>query len=186
MTASAMQPSFALTASAAASNPDAAKAEPAKPRLNVTGVPPELVSMLEKFEGIEWEVYADQLGNLTGGMGHMIKADELASFPKGATISQAQVEAWAQADVGAAWERGQAQGAELGVDDHDFFVAMASMCFQNGLSWNKEHVKTWALMKERPPYAASIKSAVSGCASLSSSMIRVELLAPRTPGVAAR
>jgi lysozyme len=151
MTSSAMPPEFALTASSAEGNGGMERAEPKRenaPKLHLTGVPPELVTMLAEFEGIKWIVYADTNGHLTGGMGHRIKDDELAAFPKGAAISQAQVEAWAQQDVLGAWNRAKDMSAELGVDDHDFFVAMASMCFQNGLYWNTKHVKTWALMKE--------------------------------------
>ncbi len=159
MTRSAMPPKFALTAGAAA-DADLGKAED-KPQLNITGVPPELVVMLEHFEGIRWNVYEDQLGNLTGGMGHLIKADEKAAFPDGAVISHEQVQAWAQEDVTAAWQRAQEQSAELGVADHDFYVAMASMCFQNGLYWNTKHVKTWALMKEHKWEEAALECADS-------------------------
>jgi GH24 family phage-related lysozyme (muramidase) len=148
MTASAMPPKFALSASAAAADGGTAKKPTHKPKLNIAGVPPELVAMLEDFESIEWDVYVDTQGHLTGGMGHLIKAEEMAAFPEHTTVSQAQIEAWAQADVSVAWERAQAMSAELGVADHDFHVAMASMCFQNGLYWNTIHVKTWALMKE--------------------------------------
>jgi GH24 family phage-related lysozyme (muramidase) len=164
MTNGAMPPEFALTASGAGSNPGMAKPEPKKenaPKLHVTGVPPELVTMLTEFEGVEWIVYADTNGHLTGGMGHRIKDDELAAFPKGAAISQAQVEAWAQQDVLAAWNRAKEMSAELGVDDHDFFVAMASMCFQNGLYWNTKHVKTWALMQEHRWEEAAVECADS-------------------------
>jgi peptidoglycan hydrolase-like protein with peptidoglycan-binding domain/GH24 family phage-related lysozyme (muramidase) len=164
MTNGAMPPEFALTASGASSNPGMAKPEPKKesaPKLHVTGVPPELVTMLTEFEGVKWIVYADQNGHLTGGMGHRIKDDELAAFPKGAAIPQAQVEAWAQQDVLEAWNRAKDMSAELGVDDHDFFVAMASMCFQNGLYWNTKHVKTWALMKEHRWEEAAVECADS-------------------------
>jgi peptidoglycan hydrolase-like protein with peptidoglycan-binding domain/GH24 family phage-related lysozyme (muramidase) len=164
MTSSAMPPEFALTASSAEGNGGMERAEPKRenaPKLHLTGVPPELVTMLAEFEGIKWIVYADTNGHLTGGMGHRIKDDELAAFPKGAAISQAQVEAWAQQDVLGAWNRAKDMSAELGVDDHDFFVAMASMCFQNGLYWNTKHVKTWALMKEHRWEEAAVECADS-------------------------
>ncbi len=159
MTRSAMPPAFALTAGTAGVA-DPAKTED-KPRLNITGVPPELVKLLEDFEGIRWNVYEDHLGNLTGGMGHLIKPDEKAAFPDGAAITEAKVQAWAQADVTAAWQTAQEQSAELGVADHDFYVAMASMCFQNGLSWNGKHQKTWALMKEHKWEEAALECADS-------------------------
>ncbi len=165
MTRSAMPPKFALTANGAANNRGSVKVADASPKnkpvLQIGGVPADLLKKLYDFEGLKWEVYKDSLGKPTGGLGHLLKSDELANFPVGSQLSTGQVMAWAQQDVGAAWNAAQDQAEQLGVSDHDFVVALGSMCFQNGLYWNSVHKRTWALMKEHKWEAAAVEAADS-------------------------
>lgn len=167
MTNGAMPPEFKLTASVAGDNPGNAKPlDDAKPASipGIGGIPADLLQKLHDFEGVRWHVYKDHLGNLTGGLGHLLKGDELSTYSKGSPLSTAQVVAWAQHDVGAAWEAGQRQAAELGVDDHEFKVALASMSFQNGVYWNTVHKRTWALMQQHRWEEAAMEAADSAWA----------------------
>lgn len=165
MTNSAMPPTFQLAASGAGNNPGKVKSADAsaknKPVLSIGGVPADLLEKLYKFEGLKWEVYSDTLGNLTGGLGHLLTGDEIGKYSEGSPLTAAQIYAWAQKDVGEAWNAGQTQAARLGVKDHDFMVALASMSFQNGVYWYTEHVKTWALMTEHKWDEAAIEAADS-------------------------
>lgn len=150
MTNSAMPPAFSLKASNAASNPGNSKETKEKVEkkatIQVDGVPEELVVTLEKWEGIKYESYPDN-GHVSGGMGHLLDSkEELEKYPIGTAIPKAVVESWAKKDVGEAWEAAKKQAAMLGVDSQDFKIALGSMCFQNGVAWNTEHVRTWELM----------------------------------------
>ncbi len=150
MTNSAVPPAFALTAGSATNNPGNVKESESKEKrkstIHVDGVPEELMVTLEKWEGIRYESYPDN-GHVSGGMGHLMStAEEQATYPVGTAIPKSVVESWARKDVGEAWAAAQKQAAALGVDSHEFKVALGSMCFQNGVAWNTEHVKTWELM----------------------------------------
>jgi GH24 family phage-related lysozyme (muramidase) len=165
MTNSAMPPTFQLAASGAGNNPGNVKVADASAKNKsipqIGGIPADLLKKLYDFEGLKWEVYKDSEGKLTGGLGHLIKDDEKPRFPFGTELSTTQVMAWAQADVGAAWNKAQEQAADLGVTDHDFTVALGSMCFQLGVYWDTKFVKTWALMKAHKWEEAAIEAADS-------------------------
>jgi hypothetical protein len=158
MTNGAMPPQFALEASPADGNPGNSKGGM---EIHVQGVPPELVALLVKHEGVVFKSYPDN-GHVSAGLGHLLKTEEeKTKYPEGTAVPRWQVEEWARKDVGEAWKAGQKQAKMLGVDSHEFKVALASMSFQNGVNWYTEHQDTWELMKGHHWELAAIEAARS-------------------------
>jgi len=56
-------------------------------------------AFIESLEGIEYQIYRDKFGFLTGGVGHKLQTSELSRFKVGDTISKTQVDAWLDADL---------------------------------------------------------------------------------------
>lgn len=63
---------------------------------------PALQCQLSIHEGIRYSSYLDSRGLLTGGIGHLLRKNEIAQFPNGSPISQDQVTTWFQQDVASA------------------------------------------------------------------------------------
>ena len=98
-------------------------------------------------EGSRAAAYNDKLGVLTGGIGHALTPEEAKLYPKGTRIPGRVREAWFKKDSEKASKAASRQAKELGVDDPAFKVALASVNFQLGTDWNKEHSSTWTLLK---------------------------------------
>ena len=107
-----------------------------------------LVKKLRDREGVKQEAYLDSLGKPTGGVGHLLVGDEVAKYPVGSEIPQEVVDDWLVSDSEKALEAAKKQALEVGVEDQDFLVALASVNFQLGNNWKGEHEQTWRLMKE--------------------------------------
>lgn len=59
----------------------------------------EGLELLKKHEGIRKEIYLDPIGLPTGGVGHLLKGDEIQKFPVGTPLSDEQVDEWLRQDV---------------------------------------------------------------------------------------
>ncbi len=97
-------------------------------------------------EGYENTVYRDNEGNLTVGVGHLVTASD--NLKLGETISDEQVIKLLEHDSIASYNRAKSQADELGINDKEVIAGLASVNFQLGLDWNKEHKDTWALMQK--------------------------------------
>jgi len=53
-------------------------------------------------EGLSFHSYLDSLGNLTGGVGHLLVGEEAEEYPLGASISPSKARSWFESDLGKA------------------------------------------------------------------------------------
>ena len=79
-------------------DPDADAANSAASGINLDA----LRCQLTIHEGKKTQSYLDSVGLLTGGIGHLMRANEKALFPVGTNISEAQIEQWYLADSSSA------------------------------------------------------------------------------------
>lgn len=59
----------------------------------------EGLELIKKHEGVRREIYLDPIGLPTGGVGHLLKGDEIEKFPVGTKLSDEQVDEWLRQDV---------------------------------------------------------------------------------------
>lgn len=110
-------------------------------------VPAEVIDLLKLREGWRVDVYVDTEGHETAGMGHKLTAAEKALYAVGDTVPQETLNAWAQADAALAYAAATQQAATLGVTDARLVNALASVNFQLGTAWFREHTRTWAYLQ---------------------------------------
>lgn len=103
------------------------------------------LQLIAKREGYRNDVYKDSEGHLTVGVGHLVKPGDGLHF--GDTISDEQVMAFLKHDASAAYEAAVQQAKELGMEDKNVVIGLASVNYQLGLGWRKTFDKTWAKMK---------------------------------------
>lgn len=84
---------------------------PGSNNTSVQGDPPETNAVAKDFnmnayecqikihEGVRNNTYKDSLGYLTGGIGHLLRDNEIAQYPLGAPISDEQVQTWFNQDA---------------------------------------------------------------------------------------
>jgi lysozyme len=75
---------------------DSAKSNDYSKDVNVNALRCELTI----HEGLKTKSYKDSLGLLTGGIGHLLRSNEISDFPEGTPISSEQIESWYTQDVG--------------------------------------------------------------------------------------
>ena len=80
---------------------------------------------LSDREGFESYVYADSLGKLTGGTGHLLTEKELAKYKKGQKIDETTTKQWLIDDSSKAYNAAIAQADEAGITDQAFIEALA-------------------------------------------------------------
>ena len=118
--------------------------------------PIPLISMREG--GNREDVYLDSEGKPTAGVGHLLTKDERKRYSKGSIVSPEVRQRWFEQDSEKAINAAILQAKEMGVSDPRFIETLTSVNFQLGTSWNKEHVDTWDLMKNRD-YSGAAKEA---------------------------
>ena len=98
-------------------------------------------------EGFESYVYADSLGKLTGGTGHLLTEKELAKYKKGQKIDETTTKQWLIDDSSKAYNAAITQADEAGITDQAFIEALASVNFQLGTGWRDKMPKAWKAIK---------------------------------------
>lgn len=91
-----------------------------------------LEGLLAKREGKVMQVYADHLGKLTAGIGHLLTGTELKSLKLGDAVTEKQVSDWFAKDCQKAVKKAEEQAEELGIHHSWFMVVLASANFQLG------------------------------------------------------
>ncbi len=110
--------------------------------VNPSTIDADIIAHLKLREGEVLCAYNDSLGKPTVGVGHLIKPGDNLSV--GDCISQAQSDAFLQQDMQSAKAAAQAQMAQMGVNSHEFLVALVSVNYQLGTAWNtKKFPNTW-------------------------------------------
>lgn len=120
----------------------------------------DFLTHLMRREGSRNETYADSLGKLTGGVGHLLSAEEKKKYPKGTAIPEEVTKAWLKEDSVKAMEAAKKQASEIGVEKEEFINALASVNFQLGTKWNTIHKGTWKLIKQGK-YSEAAKEAAN-------------------------
>lgn len=105
---------------------------------------PNWLEHLKEREGVKHEVYLDKLGKPTAGIGHYDPTMKV-----GEKVTSEQVNEWLTKDTQKAWEAALKQAQEIGRTDTEFVQGLASVNFQLGTEWYKEHVKTWGHLKNQ-------------------------------------
>lgn len=108
--------------------------------------PQYILDFLREREGFRNKVYNDTRGFLTVGLGHKLDRQERNHYGIGTTISDAQLQTWAQADSERAYNAAVAQCAELRVDDSEFLKVLTSVNFQLGTGWSSGFAATWTML----------------------------------------
>jgi len=103
----------------------------------------QFIGHLKEREGDREDVYEDTEGHLTVGAGHKLTAAEKKKYKLGDVVDSETLDRFLRDDSIKAWNAAEKQAQKLGVDDPDFMIALASVNFQLGTSWNKEHKETW-------------------------------------------
>ena len=110
--------------------------------------------LLHVEEGFKSKVYQgekDEKGVLTVGYGHKLTASELKKYKEGDEIEQEQLDKWFEQDTKLAKTAADKQAKSLKVEDKEFIKVLASVNFQLGVNWYKEHKETWKLIKAALP-----------------------------------
>ena len=111
---------------------------------------------IEPLEDKRYTVYLDSMGYPTVGIGHKVtRADGLKL---GDRVTDAQIDAFWQGDADRALKSAKTQMQAAGITDESFLAPLASVNFQLGDGWYKEHKDTWALITARQ-YAAAAREA---------------------------
>lgn len=93
-------------------------------------------------EGYRTEVYLDTLGKPTVGIGHLVLKED--NLKVGDVITGQEVIDFFDKDSEKALNAAIKQAQEIGVTTTDFIVALVSVNFQLGTSWNKVFSRTYA------------------------------------------
>ena len=109
----------------------------------------EFLSHLKSREGSRNKVYLDSLGKPTVGIGHLLTNEERKKYKVGDIVPQNILDNWLEQDSNKAWEAALTQAKELGINDIKFIESLASVNFQLGINWFKEHKKTWSYLKQK-------------------------------------
>ena len=123
-----------------------------------------LKELLHAEEGFKSKVYQgekDEKGVLTVGYGHKLTASELKKYREGDEIEQEQLDKWFEQDTKLAKTAADKQAKSLKVEDKEFIKVLASVNFQLGVNWYKEHKETWKLIKAGKYEEAAVEAAES-------------------------
>jgi GH24 family phage-related lysozyme (muramidase) len=97
------------------------------------------------LEGLRHDVYRDNLGKLTVGIGHLVLASDNLTF--GQLISDEQITTLFEKDSAMALRGAQLQAAQAGITDPNFVPMLASVNFQLGTHWNTtKFPQTWGMI----------------------------------------
>lgn len=120
-------------------------AKPTKEELMFVQVKSIIRSGMIEKEGIKYEVYKDHLGNLTVGIGHLVKPRDKLKL--GDVISAQRVEILFNQDISDAIWAAIDQAKQAGEFEVDFVTALVHVNFQLGIHWTKEWPNTWKNLK---------------------------------------
>jgi GH24 family phage-related lysozyme (muramidase) len=123
-----------------------------------------LKELLHAEEGFKSKVYQgekDDKGVLTAGYGHKLTSSELKKYKEGDEIEQEQLDKWFEQDTKLAKTAAEKQAKSLKVEDKEFIKVLASVNFQLGINWYKEHKETWKLIKAGKYEEAALEAANS-------------------------
>ena len=104
---------------------------------------------LKLREGYREEVYLDTLGNPTCGVGHVLSSAENAQYAIGDVIRADILDTWLSKDAEKAWYSAAQQLHDLSINNLDFLLALGSVNFQLGTSWQHKFPSAYKALKAR-------------------------------------
>lgn len=105
-------------------------------------------------EGFSAKVYKDR-GVISVGWGHQVRPED--NLKLGDVISKERALGFLVADTKNAYLAAKDQMAQIGVNNSRLLVALASVNFQLGNAWHKEHVQTWTHLMNHNFAAAALE-----------------------------
>lgn len=109
-----------------------------------------VVGHMQLREGNIAKSYADSLGFLTGGVGHLLTEEEAEKYPLGTEIPEAVREEWLELDLGHAIRKAIKQVGELALSGNRKTImvnALVSVIFQLGAGWLHNFPGAWKALK---------------------------------------
>jgi|TARA_R100000479_G_scaffold41529_2_gene18694 GH24 family phage-related lysozyme (muramidase) len=103
----------------------------------------KLYEHIKLREGYKDVVYLDTLGKPTGGIGHLLSADEKKKYPVDSILKESLIKDWYEKDIEKSLEACNEQCKILNIYDKDFKIALTSVNFQLGTKWFRKFPKTW-------------------------------------------
>jgi GH24 family phage-related lysozyme (muramidase) len=151
------------------STPPAASVNPGSNNTSVPGDPPGASSVTKDMnmnalrcqlivhEGLETKSYLDTTGLLHGGIGHLMRANEITQYPLGSPISNDQIETWFTQDSSSAIKISQTLLGDTWGDLSDVRKrAVTDLAFNLGQARLSKFVMFFAAMKAQKFDAAGM------------------------------
>lgn len=107
-------------------------------------IPNDVTDLIKLREGFSSKVYRDTRGIPTAGWGHKLLPSEIAQYPVGAEVPEAQLDAWLNNDISSAYRAAESQVMQLG--EPSLLPVLTSINFQLGIHWTVEFAQTWQLL----------------------------------------
>ena len=101
-------------------------------------------ALLKLREGVRYTVYRDSLGNVTGGIGHLLLPSD--GLEVGAAIPDATVQRWFTHDGATAMDKAVSLAKVAGITQQAFLPYLASVCYQLGVAWTSKFPNTWLMI----------------------------------------
>ena len=99
-------------------------------------------------EGRKNVVYLDNLGYETGGIGHLLTAEDKKKYHLGSVISDIQIDIWFEQDTEKALKKALKQWKEINILTPRFLAALISVNFQLG-DFSVKFKNSYQLLKQR-------------------------------------
>lgn len=93
-------------------------------------------------EGLVLKWYADSLGKITGGYGHLQRPQD-----KGLTVTKELAEKWLIEDMQTAEQAARNQALQMGRCSQEIYDVLISVNFQLGVNWTNKFKVTWGHLK---------------------------------------
>ena len=100
--------------------------------------------LIAEREGRRNDVYRDNLGKLTVGIGHLVVASDHLNF--GDRITDEQVTSFFEKDSAPVLQAARSQALEADITESAFIPYLASVNFQLGVRWTDTFPHTWKMI----------------------------------------
>lgn len=117
----------------------------------------DVMTHLNHREGRRNDVYIDSEGFPTAGVGHLMSRGDLARYPVGSIVPDAQINEWLAADSTDAYQAAVQQAVEIKYENQLLVDILTSVNFQSGTRWYEEHANTWRKLKAQQWEAAALE-----------------------------
>ena len=109
----------------------------------------KLYDHIKLREGYKNVVYLDTLGKPTGGIGHLLSAEEKKLYPVGCPLKESVIKEWYDNDIQKSLDACNEQCKILNVFDTEFKIALTSVNFQLGTKWFRKFPAAWKALCHR-------------------------------------